>query len=820
MSEPGKISLEPDESDRFDLRAWKRVALGFALLDLVLLLPVLLAGPGHGLGWAYQDSARQNYFWHGYLAERLGRGELPLWCPSTFAGTPFLASLQAGVFYLPNLLYLAAPAGLAMLATRAAHLLWVQMGTWLLAGEAGAGAAGAVLSSVVFSLSTIVTYRIYCGGMGFLDAQCWMPWIFFGMLRVWRRPSLRGWLWLTAASAMQLLAGHAQVVYLTWLPLAILCLAMAGLRADERAAGLRGAGRLALLAGTVALAATLLAAAALLPTAELVLASNRTSNSDAFIGSFSLPPENLLTLLMPWFFGGGAQFGPYWGKGHLWETTLYLGLLPLLLASRVLSRAWRLVALPWFLLAELTLLLALGTNTPLFLPLVRWVPGMAIFRSPCKYMIPMTLAVAVLAGLGLGTVGRGGCKTRGRGPRLLLWGSVAGLLGLAGFLTAGGGHAALREWLSVYLRIPERYDVLPPLDDAMVASVARQCAEAVLRFVALWLVALQLPRAADVGRLPASAARWGVVGVTALDLLLIGMPYVASYPLSFCRLPAAASGALRSRCGVSPGRGAPPAVASGPWRVALRGKAGPNLAMGEGLETSDGYEGILSRQTSEFYNAVEHALIPSIMYREPGPGPGTRLLAQRYWAFEEGHSTVPPGLEREGSAGGWSIWRDPAALPRARLTRHFRVMAGRAAVLRAIDSAAFDAAGPVLLEEEPGIGAATGAGAAGRVTMERFEPERVSLSCEASEASLLVLADGGYPSWRARVDGSPARLLTAYGLLRAVAVPAGRHVVEFFFDPGVAKLGLGISAVAWLALVLALLAVRRAGARGHRISGL
>ncbi len=816
MNEPGEVSQRPDASDRFDRRAWKRVVLGFALLDLVLLLPVLLVGSGHGLGWAYQDSARQNYFWHGYLAERLGTGELPLWCPATFAGTPFLASLQAGVYYLPNLLYLAAPAGLAMLASRAAHLLWVQVGTWLLAGEAGAGAAGAVLSSVVFSLSTIVTYRIYCGGLGFLDAQCWMPWIFLGMLSVWRRPSFRGWLWLAAASAMQLLAGHAQVVYLTWLPLAILCLTMAALRTDERAAGLRGAGRFGLLAGTVAFAAALLAAGALLPMGELVLASNRTANADAFIGSFSLPPENLLTLLMPWFFGGGAQFGPFWGKGHLWETTLYLGLLPLLLAGRVLSRERRLVALPWFLLAELTLLLALGTNTPLFLPLVRVVPGMGIFRSPCKYVIPMTLALAVLAGLGLGTVGRAAWKARSRGQRLLLWGSVAGLLGLAGFLTARGGHAAQREWLSVYLRIPERYDVLPPLDDAMVDSVARQCAEALLRFVALWLVALQLPRAADLGRLPAAAARWGVVGVTVVDLLLIGMPYVTSYPLSFCRLPAAASEALRSRCGVSPGRGVPPSVASGPWRVALRGKAGPNLAMGEGLETVDGYEGILSRQTSEFYNAMEHAVTPSIMYREPGPGPGTRLLAQRYWAFEEGHAAVLPGLEREGSAGGWSIWRDPAALPRARLTRDFRVMAGRAAVSRAIDSAEFDAAGPVLLEEEPGIGAPTRAAVAGRVTMERLEPERVSLSCETSEASLLVLADGGYPSWRVRVDGSPARLLTAYGLLRAVAVPAGRHVVEFVFDPGVAKLGLAISAVAWLLLALALLTLRRAETRGER----
>jgi hypothetical protein len=339
--------------------------------------------------------------------------------------------------------------------------------------------------------------------------------------------------------------------------------------------------------------------------------------------------------------------------------------------------------------------------------------------------------------------------------------------------------------------------------------VARQCAEAILRFVALWLVALQLPRLAELGRLPQRAVRWGIVGVTALDLLSVGMPYMVSYPLTFCRLPPAASEALKSRCGTPPAPGAAPGVASGPWRVALRGKAGPNLAMGEGLESVDGYEGILPRATSEFYNAMEHALIPSIMYREPGPGAGTRLLAQRYWAFEEGHAAGLPGLESEGSAGGWTLWRDSAALPRARLTADFRVMPDRQSVLRAIDSGGFDAAGPVLLEEDPGIRPAKNDAASWRVTMERLAPELVSVACEASESCLLVLADASYPSWRARIDGAPVRLLTAYGLLRAVVVPAGRHQVEFRFEPGLATVGLGISAAAWLLLALALLGCRR-----------
>ena len=43
---------------------------------------------------------------HHYLAEHLRRGQLPLWNPLMFMGTPFLANWQSAVFYPPSLLLL------------------------------------------------------------------------------------------------------------------------------------------------------------------------------------------------------------------------------------------------------------------------------------------------------------------------------------------------------------------------------------------------------------------------------------------------------------------------------------------------------------------------------------------------------------------------------------------------------------------------------------------------------------------------------------------------------------------------------------------
>ena len=50
---------------------------------------------------------------------------------------------------------------------------------------------------------------------------------------------------------------------------------------------------------------------------------------------------------------------------------------------------------------------------------------------------------------------------------------------------------------------------------------------------------------------------------------------------------------------------------------------------------------------------------------------------------------------------------------------------------------------------------------------------------DAAAPCLLVLAEAWYPRWQARVDGVDTKCLPANGWMRAVPVPAGRHVVRF-----------------------------------------
>ena len=86
------------------------------------------------------------------------------------------------------------------------------------------------------------------------------------------------------------------------------------------------------------------------------------------------------------------------------------------------------------------------------------------------------------------------------------------------------------------------------------------------------------------------------------------------------------------------------------------------------------------------------------------------------------------------------------------------------------------------------------------------------LEVEAERAGYVVLADAFDPGWHATLDEAAAPLLRANVAFRAVAVPAGRHVVEIVYRPRAVSLGLALTL-----FTLGLVAVATAtGALGSR----
>ena len=89
------------------------------------------------------------------------------------------------------------------------------------------------------------------------------------------------------------------------------------------------------------------------------------------------------------------------------------------------------------------------------------------------------------------------------------------------------------------------------------------------------------------------------------------------------------------------------------------------------------------------------------------------------------------------------------------------------------------------------------------VKVSRYSSCRVELEVESSQAGLLVLMDNHYPGWVARVDAETRPIQEIYPASRAVAILAGKHRVDFRYEPPAFRRGLLISTSA-LFLVLML----------------
>jgi hypothetical protein len=143
----------------------------------------------------------------------------------------------------------------------------------------------------------------------------------------------------------------------------------------------------------------MLAGVQLLPTIEALGHAARRSAGAAFTDSGSLHPLNLVQLIAPYLFADRV-FGQ-----NTHELTVYLGAVPLMLVVWVwIERRnldhWRKPAVAAAVLAFGGLLLAFGAYGQVY-RLQRWLPLVGNFRFPCRYTLLFTLAMAVLAAIGL-----------------------------------------------------------------------------------------------------------------------------------------------------------------------------------------------------------------------------------------------------------------------------------------------------------------------------------------------------------------------------------------------------------------------------------
>jgi hypothetical protein len=547
---------------------------------------------------AFQNDTQVFYYplelWFG---QEFKAGRFPLWNPYLFAGYPIFADGELGLSYPLHLLLL-------QLLPVASAFIWLRISTVLVAAFAmyalGRALAlrrmPAMLGAIAFSLGSFFLAQQHHENV--TRTAAWIPLILAGTEWALRHRGWRRHVFLTVAAIALGMAGrglHPQVLamgLLTFATHVIYRIALgplgpgrsAGqasswpaetgprLRAFVREAAVR-VGLVIWVGGYVGALGLALAAIQLFPLAEIGLATFRGSQPDySFATSYALPMQNLINLVFPYFFR--AADSEYWSLWAKWETTVYVGIVPLVLGLLGATVGRRREVGYFLLLAVGSLWLGFADYAPVDLYHALWsLPGFSSFRVPGRYILLFVLAWSALAAIGLQAIGDAAVRQRTHRawrashstPALPELGaasrSVPALLGLRAasqsapalaVLFALGVSMPVGLWLMAHLRagliadqaaaltwIRESYLSLrnhgqgieaQAVYDGLVYSLSTgnpRTAFALVTLIVAVVLCLGVVLAPKVSRV----LQLGLVACTAIDLLLFGVGFHQKMPI-------------------------------------------------------------------------------------------------------------------------------------------------------------------------------------------------------------------------------------------------------------------------------------------------
>ena len=753
------------------------------------------------------DAATQYYPFYYFLGESLRSGSIPGWNPYQFSGTPFAADPLSGWTYLPAMvLFTLFPLVVAVKGLMFSHLLLAGLSTYALARTLGMDFPGAFLAAIGYEYSGLFYVQNTCC-LQYIGVMAWLPLALLGAELAIRssRWLYRGLWWgLSGLAISQILASwFGQGSYYA-------LLALGGYVAYRTLLSPPGNppliwGRLlgcVLHGGAVLAFGFALAAAGVLPRLEYNALSNLAGGYPAEIvaqGGWSLGDWVLLL------------------KPGLW----YAGITILALALVAPLIAWGRFAVPYFTALALGALVLTGQGpTPLH-SVLYLLPRFEQLHphSPERVTVILYLGVALLAGAAFTSLAE-----RAREKPLLLALPLLAALFLATTITFAPPRP--EGWVALYplpldngLSLPMGSLLFLVLTVVLITAYAlisdKMAAWRGLAFALLALVVLADLLVADraiIAEQDLAGEGW-LVRIREADL--------AAY-----YRPSEAARFLQSReepfryFGYDPGSEGEGYQYSSPlWfgDPAVRALEANGRAMLLGLQNVQGYNPTHIARYDEYITTLNGRYEQNYhfidVFKDGLGSPLLDLLNVRYTIvpaqpsqedtegtqqFKQFESTHPTVYEDDQTR----VLENRAALPRAWIVHSAQRVGSEKEALDLLSTSQVDPKQTALLEEEPSEELSQSDDAStDEAEVTEYEANQVQVKTSAEAPGLLVLSEVYYPSWKAYVDGRPAPVYVADGLLRSVAIPAGEHVVELRYESWTLRMGIAISVVACVALI-------------------
>lgn len=772
------------------------------------------------------------YSWRYYARERIRQGEIPLWNPYELGGNVLLANSQSAVLYPPNLLLYLFPLSVGINLVTFLHTLltgWMMYGLLrLLQMHPAAALTGAFVW--MFCALQIVWMEFQTP----TAALCWLP----GILASWELGMKRGsWRWRVFGSGtgimLSLVAGHLHFAFYVLLAFVVYALyrTLSEMleQSRDRASWRQAVKPVGLMCATLVFGIAL-SMATMLPVLEMGSMNFRGVKDYPSSVALRLPPENLLTLLIPNLFGnprdaivvaedGRLMVGNgYTGKFEFIEYAHYLGIPALILSLSGIFLSLRIwlrlrrgaggassstFGSPFFFaLAILGLLLAMGT--PICSFFFYLVPGYKQFNATGRALSLFCLGMSGMAAMGvhlLLTAMADAEREKKIALRLLMASSFVVLL--AG-LTAFPGMGLV--WQQLFT--DQWYGYLMAGMRNMLVFVG---------LTAITILAIQLTakrsdvKAESTVRMQPGLVVWILPLLCIADLWTWGYRFNPVTDPAMLYFPTVASDFLRATF--------PDRVLSqeNPSR-GIKSFIVPNYNVVVGYRE---VQGANSLHTRRYHELMEK----TVLYEErtgrgafPDPNtvrvpwrwhPVLDMLNVRYITTEKSGVVTNSAVSRALSAE-MTVWKTPSPWGRAWMAGRAEPFPGVEEMVRAMGERYFrspreETRNSVYLETPPPpMDPQAGEGT---VEVTQFTPHRMVAESRSPAVGLAVFSETFFPGWRARVNGRPAEILIANYILRAVPTTVGDSQIELVYDPASFRFGLYLTCLS-LAVMLAFITYR------------
>jgi hypothetical protein len=658
-------------------------------------------------------------FWRSFFASSILQGSgLPFWNPYVFSGTPFIGDPLSAMFYPAAWVFLLFNSDLLFGYLFVIDILLIGFFTYFFAREINLNKFGSLISAVTFMFCGAIIPRIFAGHLGILDAIVW----FILALLFYERSSKSGkvlpCICAGISFGMMVLAGNIQFV-LYGIVVAVMYVILRVLLSDDLPVFRNRVFHLIIILFISFAVCGLVSAVQLLPTWEYSQLSNRAGGvSYDFSTELSLPPSNMITLVVPDYFGsveGNLPFPRY----YYWEFSLYLGILPLVLAMAGLLFHTNRYRFIFGGLALFALVFSLGTYAPLYDVFFHFVPGFSMFRKPSSMLFVFTFMTAILAGFG-GEVITTSLTGKEKKRYLLFRNS---LLVLAFF------SVALLILMIAGWKMPRSSDGI---------------IDCYLIFLAFFCSSVMIIYLKDTIGIEKGWLQRVLITLLVLDLFCFGMHFIDTRPSEQIFKNPAYLPVLRNETDLY-------------FRIYdPSGTLNQNLAYRNNLYLVNGYDPTYLKSYQKFFvRSFDKNNTPDIQSdwwvdSDSISDPDIlRLLNVRYIVTEK----------PEDISGTECVYHDRVFVYRLNSTYP------RAYIIAAKE---FGNTSPVVLNPAKITG---------------YSPNKITVEAETNEESYLVMSEIWYPGWVARDNNMTVEILKNQDIFRAVRLTPGNHELSFTYFP-------------------------------------